>query len=118
VGDWFAYVRGRSEAIAGESLERLVQGADSLRRMQRLVDCEVSLGRAGAQGWKITRSSLPYKVGALLAICPEAESRLALRDLDETGRVTQRVWEIVEEEADGSIFFEANPAKISGATPW
>lgn len=118
VGDWFAYVRGRGEAIAGESLERLILGADSLRRMQELVDCEISLGRAGAQGWKIIRSSLPYKVGTLLAVCPEAESRLALCDLDETGRAMPRVWEVAEEEGEGSTFFEANPAKISGAKPW
>ena len=118
VGDWFAYVRGRGEAIAGESLERLVQGADSLRRMQSLVDCEISLGRAGAQGWKIIRSSLPYKVGTFLAVCPEAESRLALRDLDETGRAMQRVWEIAEEDGEGSTFFAATPASLSGAKPW
>ncbi|HVE23619.1 MAG TPA: hypothetical protein VNC39_16750 [Acidocella sp.] len=118
VGDWFAYVRGRREAIAGESLERLVQGADSLRRMQMLVDCEISLGRVGVRGWKIARSSLPYRVGALLAVCPAGESHLALCDLDENGRVLQRVWEIAEEEGMGSTFFEADPAKISGAKPW
>ena len=108
VGGWFAYVRGRHEAIARDALDRLVRGADSLQRMQMLVDCEISLGRAGAEGWRVVRSSLPYKVGTLLSVRPEAESRVALRDLDETGRAIWRIWEIVEEEGDGSAFLDAN----------
>jgi len=112
VGDWFAYVRGRREAIAGESLESLVKGADGLRRMRELVDCEVSLGRTGMQGWKILHSSLPYKVGTLLALpseVSEAEGRVALHDLDETGRAFCRDWEIVEQEGEEAIFFDGNP---------
>jgi hypothetical protein len=108
VGSWFASVRGRHEAIAGDALDCLVRGADSLRRMQMLVDCEISLGRAGTQGWRIIHSSLPYKVGTLLCVCPKAESRMALRDLDETGRTVWRIWEIVEEEGDGSTVLDAN----------
>lgn len=107
VGDWFAYVRGRREPISGDALERLVEGADSLRQMQVLVDCEISLGRASAQGWQITRSSLPYKVGALLAARPHGDRGVRLSDLDEAGRAVWRPWEVVEEEGDGSAFLDA-----------
>ena len=107
VGGWFAYVRGRSEAIAGEVLLGLVSGADLLRRMQELVDCEISLGEVGAQGWKITRSSLPYKVGRFLAARAEAASRVALCDLDETGRAVWRSWDIAEAEGDAATCLEA-----------
>ncbi len=106
VGDRVAYARGREEPIAGSSLAALVQGADSLRRMRALVDCEVSFGKADAQGWRITRSSLPYKVGAAFSIRPERESRLALSDLDEGGQAIERIWDIAEAEGDGSAIFD------------
>jgi hypothetical protein len=106
VGDRFAYARGREEPIAGGTLAALVQGAESLRQMRALVDCEVSFGKAGAQGWRIMRSSLPYKVGADLGIRLERESRLALSDLDEVGQAIERIWDIAEAEGDSPAILD------------
>jgi hypothetical protein len=106
VGDWFAYARDRSEAVAGETLAELVGRTDALPRMQRLVDCEISLGRADAEGWRIDRSSLPYKVGAAFGARPAPGGRLAVPDQDEAGKAVSRIWDIAEEEGDVSAILD------------
>jgi hypothetical protein len=106
VGDRFAYARGRAEPLAGTSLTALVQGADSLRQMQALVDCEISQGEVREEGWRITRSSLPYKVGAAFGMQPEPGQRVAVADMDEAGRTITRLWEVAAEEGDGSAILE------------
>jgi hypothetical protein len=121
VGDWFAYVRGRTPAggaapVAGATLSSLVEGAASLQQMQALVDCEISLGRAaigraaagGAKGWRITRSSLPYKLGTTFFMRRQAD-RLLLPDLDDAGQPIERIWEITELEGDSSRVLDTIP---------
>jgi hypothetical protein len=107
VGGWFAYARGRIGELAAESLSRLVEGAGSLRRMQALVDCEISFGQTMLD-WRISRSSLPYKCQTAFGMRRQAD-RLVLPDLDEAGQRIERVWEIVELEGDGSMIFDSIP---------
>ncbi len=116
VGDWFAYVRGRAPVgdaapVAGATLSSLVEGAASLQQMQALVDCEISLGKAaggGAKGWRITRSSLPYRLGTVFFMRRQAD-RLLLPDLDEAGQPIERIWEITELEGDSSRILDTIP---------
>ena len=107
VEDRFAYGRGRGVAIAGSSLTPLVAGAASLAEMQRLVDCEISFGDV-PQGWRIGRSSLPYRVGLGLSARLKA-GRLVMPDADAAGRPVERVWEILEQEGDSSMILDTIP---------
>lgn len=115
VGNRFAYARGRAEPIAGTSLTALIQGADLLRQMQELVDCEISQGEVDEEGWRIARSSLPYKVGATCSVQPGPGRHLAMADMDEAGRAIIRLWEIAAEEGDGSAILDTS-AKNFGMT--
>ncbi|WP_395307625.1 allophanate hydrolase [Mycobacterium sp. AMU20-3851] len=69
VGDHFGYLRGRSPAVTlvpGTSLRDAVAGAD-LATARTLLDLEISLGTVTDGRWLITRSTLPFRVGADLA---------------------------------------------------
>ena len=94
------------ETIAGGTLAALVQGADSLRQMRALVDCEISFGNAGRARLADYAFQPAYKVGAALCIRLERESRLAVSDLDEAGGAIVRMWDIAEEEGDGSAILD------------
>jgi allophanate hydrolase len=103
VDNRFAYVRGRAEAIAGETLAALVSGAATLQRMQALVDCEISFG--DLQSWRITRSSLPYRSGTRLGAHMRGD-RLAVPDEDAAGNPIERLWDITRHDGDLSVIFE------------
>ncbi len=67
-GALFMFARARSPepALTTPNLATCVEGAADLRTAQALVDCELSLGEVA--NWRITRSSLPFREGAALAI--------------------------------------------------
>ncbi|MDR3505530.1 MAG: hypothetical protein P4L52_04720 [Acidocella sp.] len=67
-GGVFMFARARSPelALTAPTLAACVEGAEDLRTAQALVDCELSLGEV--EGWHITRSSLPFREGAALAV--------------------------------------------------
>lgn len=87
-GELFMFGRARRPGLAltAPTLGACVEGAADLQTAQALVDCELSLGEAA--NWRINRSSLPFREGAVLAV-QRAGSRLML---DGT------VWEILLEE--------------------
>lgn len=97
-GQRFGYARARRAVLRpGESLPgRLAQaGLDEARA---LVDCEISLGTITPAGWRIERSSLPWREGALL-LEPGAEiaaARLVVADLTPDGQPWQRGLRLVE----------------------
>jgi hypothetical protein len=67
-GGLFMFARARSPelALTAPTLAACVAGAGNLRTAQTLVDCELSLGEV--EGWRITRSSLPFREGTMLAV--------------------------------------------------
>jgi hypothetical protein len=68
VGPHFMYVRERAAALdkGYRTLAEYVAAATDLEQAHELVDCEISFGRVEQQGLRITASTLPYRVGAVL----------------------------------------------------
>lgn len=98
-GRHFGYARGRAETLPkGADLAAVVAGADGLTA-QALVDCEISLGTVTAEGWRIERSSLPWREGAIL-VTPDAafrEMTLAVADCDARGLPFMRDLTMIEQ---------------------
>jgi len=68
-GDVFMFARGRGKArFAAATLAECVAGAASLPEARALLDCEISFGRVSGGVWRIGRSTLPFRVGAALAL--------------------------------------------------
>lgn len=107
-GEDFAYVRDRAtSAPHGRKLFDLVAEAGSLEEAQDLVDCEISIGRIEPAGWRIVRSSLPFREGQTLAPTLDLESRSATtRDLAPDGAPSLRDW-IIEDWEGGAAEFSA-----------
>lgn len=105
IGTTFMYARaGPSGSLrSGTRLIDCVDGAPSLAAAQELVDCELSFGHVTPAGWIVARSTLPYREGARLdpEVSPSAH-RCRTADVTPDGRVTHRVWEIVELEGDAA----------------
>ena len=95
--DRFAYVRDRAIPLAGAGhLSHLVREAPSLEAMQDLVDCEISIG--ATDGWRIERSTLPWRVGAGLA--PQRSAKhLSTDDVGASGQVQRQTWTIHDPES-------------------
>ena len=98
----FGYARGRAKPLGKTSLADLVAESQSLQQMQELVDCEISLGEVSENGWRITRSSLPYKVGAALKV--QLGQQLQVADIDESGDKKTRQWNILKVEGNLRLF--------------
>lgn len=96
-GDLFMFARDRGIALpALASLAECVAAAPDRATARALLDCEISFGRVGPEGFSIVHSSLPWREGALLA--PRvAGSTLELRD-SLTGTASR--WLIREAEGD------------------
>ena len=94
-GPLFMLARGRAPGmlLAGVDLTACLAAAADLAGMQALLDCEISFGRADA-GWRIERSTLPWREGVRLALAPRGLSHCKL---DETA------WEILHAEGEGEF---------------
>ncbi len=67
-GGHFMFARGRRSALpAGETLAEAAQGLD-LAALRALVNCEISFGDVTPDGWVIRRSTLPWRIGSVLAL--------------------------------------------------
>jgi hypothetical protein len=68
VGPNFMLARDRSVALQEgyRSLAEYVAAAPDVKRARELVDCEISCGHVEPAGLRITASTLPYRVGAIL----------------------------------------------------
>lgn len=99
-GPIFMFVRGRATALPhGASLAELVK-ASSPQKARALLDCEISLGHVDGGGWRIARSSLPYRVGANLAPAFSSDqTSLTTADISGDGTSFARVWTVVEYDA-------------------
>lgn len=95
-GDAFLYARGRAKPLPrNTTLGRLLDSANSLPEAQMLFDCEISFGRKDSEGWRIERSSLPFRQGQMLR--PDVDGDiLTVDDLTEEGAPFRRSWRIVE----------------------
>lgn len=70
VGPDFMLARRRAVELDGgyRTLTEYVNAAPDLERAQELIDCEISFGALEDSGWRITASTLPYRIGALLEL--------------------------------------------------
>jgi len=116
-GSRFAYARARAETLAPGVLEARLAHATAAEA-RALVDCEISFGTVTPAGWRIDRSSLPWRVGATLlepgAIL--AGGALTVADTAPGGQPVARCLRLVE--LHGSILpAEAEPEAAAPAQP-
>ena len=108
VGNMFAYARDRQGKLAGDSLAARIAGAADIEAARALVDFEISMGVVSGDVWRITRSTLPFRVDRVFAYGMQGETRLSVADLDPGGEAMTRDWEVVTSEGDTSVFFDGN----------
>ncbi|MEP7222776.1 MAG: 2-oxoglutarate and iron-dependent oxygenase domain-containing protein [Novosphingobium sp.] len=98
-GRHFAYARNRGVTLPkGANLAELIAEADAATA-QALIDCEISHGSVTAEGWRIDRSTLPWREGALL-IAPDTafrEMTLTVADCDARGLPLSRRLTVLEQ---------------------
>ena len=94
-GPWFMVARARADALpAAADLASLLESAGTEAAMRSLVDCEISFGGVGGDGWRIERSTLPYRENALLAPRLVSSRFCEHADLSADGAATTGRWEI------------------------
>ena len=108
-GARFGYARGRAAPLdPAEGLPARLARASAGDR-HALLDCEIALGTVTAAGWRIDRSSLPWREGALLLTADAliAQARLVVNDLDAAGRPFGRTLRL--RELHGSLLPSDGP---------
>jgi len=96
LGPTFVYARGNlAQLPPNETLLSCVRSAPSAEAARRLVDFEVSLGRIGPEGWRIERSSLPFRCGQRLEARATGPSALSVIESDFSAGLRVRPWQIV-----------------------
>jgi len=106
VGPHFMYARDRARAApANRNLSECVAAAGSLDEARALVDCEISFGTLGTNEWRITASTLPYRVGAMLKPVIE-DHHAATTDCTPDGVSVERAWQIAGVEGALSAWQE------------
>jgi hypothetical protein len=117
VGTVFMFARDRALALKGpQALGDYVAGAATLRQARQLVDCEISFGLALPASFRITASTLPWRVGAELG--PRImRTQLTTLDCAANASARTRRWEIVDFEGDpGSLSASGRVNKTSFGT--
>jgi hypothetical protein len=100
VGPVFMFARDRAIAAAGHpTLGACVAGAATLRQARALVDCEISIGAALPSGFRISASTLPWRVGDRLEQ-HFVRDQLSTMDRAPNGSTLTRRWEIIDAEGD------------------
>ena len=116
-GNRFGYARARQQPLAPhESLPARLATATP-EQARALIDCEISLGTVTAQGWRIERSTLPWREGAVL-LTPDAglvAARLTLSDVDPQGLPTARTLRLVELHGSLLPAIEPSAAQVVAA---
>ena len=96
LGTTFMYARGNTVPLPSDAtLAGCVRAAQTREAARRLVDFEVSFGRISPAGWRIERSSLPFRRGQLLTARPTTRSTLSISDSDFLEGTRERHWRIV-----------------------
>ncbi len=107
VGAGFMYARARPAPLPqSDGLAALVASAD-LPAARRLLDCEISYGMIVGGAWRITRSTLPFRVGDDLAPRPDG-GVLRVADRAASGTACARPWHIRAQAGDTSSIFDTN----------
>jgi hypothetical protein len=111
VGSAFIFARDRAVPLPEHlTLGECVAAAGTVQQAQALLDCEISFGSVALDGFRITASSLPYRIGDFLAQSLTHDT-VSISDRDARGTLVDRRWEIVDGEGDiGSL-------RARGATP-
>lgn len=96
-GAFFMYARANDRDLSsGETLIDCVRAAPSHAVALRLLDFEVSFGRIGSAGWRIERSSLPFRCDARFSVQPHGGSELIVSDSDFHLGTCERRWRIAD----------------------
>jgi hypothetical protein len=100
VGPLFMFARDRAQPVAGgRTLHECVAGSATLQQARTLLDCEISFGSALPSGFRISASTLPWRVGAMLD--PQMEhGQLRTMDRAPGGATLRRRWQIMEREGE------------------
>jgi hypothetical protein len=95
-GPRFMYARDRAQALPDlPSLGDAVEAAADLDAARSLVDCELSFGDIGPDGWTIRHSSLPFREGARLCPLPAAAAgELTATETTFDGAPATRTWRV------------------------
>ncbi|PWR25658.1 hypothetical protein DKG74_01460 [Zavarzinia aquatilis] len=95
-GDQFMFARDRATPLPeADSLADIVKAAPDMAHARDLLDCELSFGHVGDDGWLITRSSLPYREGMGLApVTGHGGALLLTADVARDGTPISREWQI------------------------
>ena len=107
----FMYSRDRQAAAHGASLGAAVAGAASLDEARALLDFEVSFGIVTENTWRIVRSTLPFRTGAMLRHAAAGSGYIRVRGHGAGGAAADRLWEIAAAEGDTSILLNGNSEK-------
>jgi hypothetical protein len=100
VGESFMYARDRAQPLPPlRSLSAAIAAAADIHAARAMIDCEISVGRITPQGFQITASTLPYRVGRMLNQRFMAR-RVALDDVDPNGIAVERRWDLHDTEGD------------------
>ncbi|MGO8856613.1 MAG: hypothetical protein ACLQO1_13010 [Steroidobacteraceae bacterium] len=100
VGSTFMFARNRTEPLpAQRTLQECVAAAPTVKVARQLVDCEISAGVVGAEGFRITASTLPFRRGRLLDHQLLHDSVMTL-DQRSGGTGSARSWTIIDCEGD------------------
>lgn len=117
-GARFGYARARARPVAHNAdLAATIETAD-LATARALLDCEIALGQVTAEGWRIDRSTLPWREGMLL-IGPDAaleQGRLAVADIDADGQAFTRMLELAELCGEWDAGYRVPPQMAVAAT--
>ena len=96
-GAFFMYARANDRDLAsGETLIDCVRAAPSHAAALRLLDFEVSFGRLGPAGWRIERSTLPFRCAARFSAQSHGGSDLIVSDSDFHLGTCERRWRIAD----------------------
>jgi hypothetical protein len=121
VGTTFMYARGSGLTLPRRvTLANCVQSAPTPEAARRLLDFEVSFGRISPAGWRIERSSLPFRRGQLLGAHATSRSTLLVQDSDFAEGSRERHWRIVALRGhadDAMALTAAHPLNTSDPMP-
>jgi len=117
-GRHFAYARDRGFALPpGSDLAALLCDTNA-GQAQALVDCEISMGTVTPEGWRIDRSTLPWREGALL-LGPDTTLERALlevADVDAKGAPLTRRLKLLDLHSAFEFAFVPAPAPARAAS--
>jgi hypothetical protein len=103
VGAYFMFARDRAQTPAAlQHLTDCVAGSADIKAAQDLVDCEISFGVVGPAGYRITASTLPFRIGDTLDQ-HFTENGLIVQDRAADGAFIRRHWDVTHCEGDLSV---------------